>query len=84
MFQLGRRGKLVGSIFLGEKTSVLCCGNTKGLVRVWKFCDSDSKAKTIPPVLDNSSSSSSSDDDASDFEKTTPKGGRTLTKSVRF
>ena len=58
---------------LAKETSVLCCGNTKGLVRVWKFCDSDSNSDSSS----SSSFSSSSDDDvASDFEKTPPKGGR--------
>ena len=57
---------------LAKETSVLCCGNTKGLVRVWKFCDSDSNSDDDSS---SSSSSSSSDDDTSDFEKTT-KGGR--------
>ena len=63
---------------LAKETSVLCCGNTKGLVRVWKFCDSDS----------NSDSSSSSSffffffffffrrRRRPDFEKTPPKEGR--------
>ena len=65
---------------LAKETSVLCCGNTKGLVRVWKFCDSDSNSDD--DSSSSSSSSSSSDDDASDFEKTTPKGGR-RDKNVR-
>ena len=69
---------------LAKETSVLCCGNTKGLVRVWKFCDSDSNSDSSSSSSSFSSSSSSSSDDdvASDFEKTPPKEGR-RDKSVR-
>ena len=58
------------------KEASVCVVGIRGLVRVWKFCDSDNNSD------DDSSSSSSSDDDASDFEKTTPKGGR-RDKNVR-
>ena len=55
-----------------KEASVLCCGNTKGLVRVWKFYDSDAAdddESDADDDFDSSSSSSSSSSSEEDDEK---------------
>ena len=57
---------------LAKEASVLCCGNTKGLVRVWKFYDSDADdddESDADDDFDSSSSSSSSSSSEEDDEK---------------
>ena len=57
---------------LAKEASVLCCGNTKGLVRVWKFYDSDAAdddESDADDDFDSSSSSSSSSSSEEDDEK---------------
>jgi len=55
-----------------KEASVLCCGNTKGIVRVWKFYDSDADdddESDADDDFDSSSSSSSSSSSEEDDEK---------------
>ena len=57
---------------LAKEASVLCCGNTKGIVRVWKFYDSDADdddESDADDDFDSSSSSSSSSSSEEDDEK---------------
>ena len=65
---------------LAKETSVLCCGNTRGLVRVWKFYDSDDDDNDDSDSDDSDSDDFSSSDSSSDSsrgekeeEKTAPK-----------
>jgi len=65
---------------LAKEASVLCCGNTRGLVRVWKFYDSDDDDNDDIDSDDSDSDDSSSSDSSSDSsrgekeeEKTAPK-----------
>ena len=48
---------------LAKEASVLCCGNTKGLVRVWKFYESDDDSDADDDFDSSSSSSSSSSEE---------------------
>jgi len=65
---------------LAKEASVLCCGNTRGLVRVWKFYDSDDDDNDDIDSDDSDSDDSSSSDSSSNSsrgekeeEKTAPK-----------
>ena len=54
---------------LAKEASVLCCGNTKGLVRVWKFYESDDNSDADDDFDSSSSFSSSSSSSEEDDEK---------------